>query len=131
MLFGYHIRSRDPRQRAFLRQAITLSGLGSVSFAKAIQSIHDIHGVFSRTFRDGSLEEWLPNQFEGYGAIDAANRFFTPRSQAKTEEISPFSNVVDPDGILTNAMNIDNKFTHTFDNEVDYYERIIHDGLLR
>lgn len=108
-----------------------MSGLGADSFSKAIQGIHDIHGVFSRSFRDGSLEQWVPNQFEGHGAIDAANRYFTPRSQAKTEEILPFSNVVDPDGILTGAMNIDDKFTHTADNGVDYYERITHDGLLR
>ena len=36
----------------------------------------------------------------------------------------PFNNVVDPDGILTHAMSHDDKFTHTNDNEVDYYERI-------
>jgi hypothetical protein len=77
---------------------------------------------------DGCLEQWNPNQFEGYDAIDTANRFFTPRSQARTEEITPFSNVVDPDGILASAMNVDDKFTHTIDNEVDYYERLIHDN---
>ena len=108
-----------------------MTGLGSDSFSKAIQSIYNIHGVFSRTFRDGSLEQWTPNQFEGHGAIDAANRYFTPRSQAKTEEILPFSKVVDPDGTLTSAMNTDDKFTHTIKNEVEYYERITHNGLLR
>ena len=121
------LRCRDPRQRSYLRQSTTLSGLGSDSFSKAIQGIRDIHGQFSRTFEDGCLEQWVPNQFEGHDAIDTANRFFTPRSQATTEEITPFSNVVDPDGILTSAMNIDDKFTHTIDNEVDYYERNTYD----
>jgi hypothetical protein len=73
------------------------------------------------------LEQWVPNQFEGHNAIDTANRFFTPRSQARTEDITSFSTVVDPDGILTSAMNLDDKFTHTIDNEVDYYECITHD----
>ena len=77
---------------------------------------------------DGSLEQWVPNQFEGHDAIDTANRFFTPRLQARTEDITPFSNVVDPDKVLTSAMNIDDKFTHTIDNEVGYYERVTHDN---
>jgi hypothetical protein len=113
----------NPRQRSFLRQAATLSGLGSESFSRAVQGIQDIHGGFSRSFPDGCLEEWAPNQFEGHEAIDAANRFFTPRSQAKTEEILPFNDLVDPDEILTTAMRQDDQFTHTMDNEVDYYER--------
>ena len=40
------------------------------------------------------------------------------------EEITPFSEIVDPDRVLTSAMNIDDKFAHTIDNEVDYYECI-------
>jgi hypothetical protein len=119
---------RDPSQRNFLRQATTLSGLGCESFSRAIQGIRDIHGLFSRTFMDGCLEQWAPNQFEGHDAIDTTNRYFTHRSQARTEEITPFSDVVDPDGILTSAMNIDDKFTHTIDNEVDYYECITYDN---
>ena len=117
----------NPRQRSFLRQATTLSGLGSESFSRAVQSIQDIHGRFSRSFPDGCLEEWVLNQFEGHEAIDAANRFFTPRTQAKTEEILPFNPLVDPDEILATAMKQDDQFTHTMDNEVDYYE-CIHDN---
>lgn len=118
------LTTSEPRQRSFLRQATTLSGLGSETFSQAITGIQDIHRQFSRTFSPGSLEPWVPNQFEGHEAVDTANCFFTPRSQAKTEEITPFSNNVDSDGILTNAMGQDDKFTHTIDNEVDYYEYI-------
>lgn len=114
----------NPRQRNFLRQAITLSGLGSESFSRVVQGIQHIHGQFSRSFSDGCLEEWVPNQFEGHEAIDAANRFFTPRTQAKSEEILAFNHLVDPDEILTTAMRQDDQFTHTMDNEVDYYECI-------
>jgi hypothetical protein len=48
------------------------------------------------------------------------------------DEITPFSNVVDPDGILTSAMNQDDKFTHMMDNEVDYYECVnVNDRLIK
>jgi hypothetical protein len=112
----------NPRQRNFLRQATTLSGLNSESFSRAVQGIRDIHGQFTRSFSDGCLEEWVPNEFEGHEAIDAANRYFTPRTQAKTDEILPFNRLVDPDEILTTAMRQDDQYTHTIDNEVDYYE---------
>jgi hypothetical protein len=38
------------------------------------------------------------------------------------EQITPFTRDVDPDGILNGAMILDDTFTHTTDNEVEYYE---------
>lgn len=122
----------EPRQRAYLRQSISLSGLGSKSFSSAIENIQEIHEMFGRTFAAGTLEPWVPNDFEGNQTIDAANRYFTPRPQATQDQIIPFSPLVDPNSILTTAMARDGTFTHTIDNEVDYYELMIdNEGLIR
>jgi len=88
--------------------------------------------MFGRTFAAGSLEPWVSNEFEGSPTIDAANRYFTPRLQATQDQIIPFSPLVDPNSILTTAMARDGTFTHTIDNEVDYYELMIdNEGLIR
>ena len=122
----------NPHQHNFLHQATALSGLGSESFSRAVQGIQEIHGQFSRSFSDSCLEEWVPNEFEGHEAIDATNWFFTPRTQAKTEEILPFNRLVDPDEILTTAMRQDDQFMHTMDNNVNCYECTYdHESLIR
>ena len=111
-----------------MRQSILLSGLGSKSFNSAIKNIQDIHQIFGWTFAAECLEPWIQNDFEGSQTIDAANRYFTPRLQAtqKTQDqIIPFSRLVDQNSILTAAMGRDGTFTHTIDNEVDYYELVI------
>ncbi|KDR84705.1 hypothetical protein GALMADRAFT_53198, partial [Galerina marginata CBS 339.88] len=114
----------EPKQRHFMRQSVTLTGLGSTLFSQAIQNAQDIHQIFSRTFPQGALEDWNSALFEGHPAIDMNNRFFTLRKQAITDEILPFSNEVDPHGILAAAMGIDDQFVHTTENEVEYYELI-------
>ncbi|KDR64926.1 hypothetical protein GALMADRAFT_149157 [Galerina marginata CBS 339.88] len=116
----------EPKQRHFMRQSATLSGLGSALFNQAIQNAQDIHQMFSRTFPQGALEDWNPAMFEGHPAIDMNNRFFTLRKQAIMDEIIPFSNEVDPHGILAAAMGADDQFVHTTENEVEYYE-LLHD----
>ena len=122
----------ESKQRPFLRQSVSLSGLGSQSFSSAIEAIQEIHQMFGRTFAAGTLEQWTPNEFEGTQAIDVANRYFTPRHQATQDQITPFSPLVDPDSVLTTAMECDGTYTHTIDNEVDYYE-LMNDskGLIR
>ena len=112
----------ETRQRSFLRQAVTISGLGCQQFHDAVQAIHEIHQQFSCTFDLGSIDNWSPNRFEDHSAIDMSNRFFTPRLHTTTDQIITFSEDVDPDNILNRAMTQDDKFTHTTDNEVYYYE---------
>jgi hypothetical protein len=78
-------------------------------------------------FDTGSMEPWSASQFEDLMAIDMSNRYFTPRQNVTTDQITTFTKLVDPDDILSTAMNRDDKFTHTMDNEVDYYE-LTNDG---
>jgi hypothetical protein len=88
-----------------------------------LESIKTIHHAFSRHFAQGALEDWTPSLFEDqFPTIDLANRYFTPTSQAWMDQIIPFSETVDPDGILQAA--VDDRLTHTEDNKVEYFERI-------
>ena len=83
-------------------------------------------------FAAETLERWIPSDFEGNDAIDAANQYYTLRLQTTQDQITPFSPLVDPNSILTTAMAQDGIYTHTIDNEVDYYELIINnEGLIR
>ena len=88
--------------------------------------------MFGRTLGGGSLEQWIPDEFEGNKAINISNRYFTARLQATQDQIIPFSHLVDPNSILTTAMTRDGKYAHTIDNEVDYYELMIdNEGVIR
>ena len=78
--------------------------------------------MFSRNFPQGVLEGWVPGQFDTFLTIDAANRFYTHRSLANTTEVIPFSAEVDPQEILKRG--ITEKYVHTTENVVEYYEKM-------
>jgi hypothetical protein len=107
-----------------LCQSATLTGLGGSTFAKSVQNIQDINQIFARNFPQGALEDWNPTTFEGHPAIDMNNRFFTLRKQTTTEEIIPLSGAVDPYGILSDSMGLNDQFVHTMENEVEYYQLV-------
>ncbi|KDR65604.1 hypothetical protein GALMADRAFT_148561 [Galerina marginata CBS 339.88] len=112
----------EPRQRVFFRQNVTITGLGTQASETAVQSIDDINEMFQRDLPQGSLEDWSPSLFDNYTAVDASNRYFTRRTDTSADQIIPFSNMVDPDGILDAAGG--EHFVHTVDNRVEYYEMI-------
>lgn len=97
-----------------------MTALGGKIFAQSIQSIHQIHHLFARNFPEGTLENWQHNQFDGYPAIDMANRYLTHRSHALPEQQILLSQTIDPDGILQKAAG--DSFVHTEDNSVSYFE---------
>jgi len=53
--------------------------------------------------------------------VGAGNRYFSTGAIASSAEVVPFHNLVDPDGVLA-AVDSD-KYCHTIDNEVGYFER--------
>jgi hypothetical protein len=97
-----------------------LTGLSSSKFNDAIQSIHSIEDIFRRQAVEGNMEVWVPSSFQGHPSIDVGNRYFTPRQHALQDHHISFSQAIDPDNILTEAMG--EEFVHTEDNEVEYYE---------
>ena len=109
----------------FLRQAITLSGLGSATFQNALMAANEIYGHFDRQFSEGTLDSWnsSPVDDNDFHCINLSNRFFTPANEADGLEAIPFHKGVDPRGILQNMAKGDGLTTHvhTEDNQVQYF----------
>jgi hypothetical protein len=97
-----------------------LTGLSSPKFNDAILSIRAIEDIFRRQAVEGNMEVWVPSLFQGHPSIDVGNRYFTPRQHALQDQQISFSQSIDPDNILSDAMG--EEFVHTEDNEVEYYE---------
>ncbi|TFK73100.1 hypothetical protein BDN72DRAFT_762188, partial [Pluteus cervinus] len=107
----------------FLRQQVTLSGLGLPQFEKALDLSGDAYNKFRRYFPEKQLLPWFcpPCASSSGRTISFSNRYFTRRNEAPTLKAIPFSIPVDPKRILTNLVN--GTIFHAEDNEVNYYER--------
>jgi hypothetical protein len=106
-------------RHAYLRQEVTLVGLGTPTFEKAIDVIGDIFGIFDRNIGNGTL---LPFELtrKGLSILHTSNRLLTPRKDAPNMRGTPFANGVDPRGILT-AIVGEGEYVHGEDNEVRYF----------
>ncbi|KIM84094.1 hypothetical protein PILCRDRAFT_68465, partial [Piloderma croceum F 1598] len=103
-----------------LRQAVSLTGLGTEKFEQSIDAIIHIHTIFSRTFKDGLLDPWLLSAFKDHNAIDISNRYFTSHRQSPNTVQLPFHKLVDPDRILEGM--VDRDIVHSEENDVQYFE---------
>jgi len=104
-----------------LRQAIQLTGLDTHKYKAALEGIATIHSTFTKYMRSDKLQAWTPDTFREWSAVGAGNRYFSTGVIAASAEAVPFNNLVDPDGVLA-AVDSD-KYRHTIDNEVGYFER--------
>ena len=113
---GYSIPTQKYR---YLKQGLTITGLGSPTFDDAIMSACEIYNQFHRQFADGKLEAWSTSTYSGYHALDMSNRYLTPRRDAPSMEHIPFARAVDPKGTLE-AM-AKSGYIHGDENIVHYY----------
>jgi hypothetical protein len=104
----------------YLRQGITLTGLGTPTFDKAIQSAQEIYAEYQRLFTEDKLEQWNPADYAGHDALDASNRYLTPKRDAPNMDSIPFQTSVDPHDILAD-MAKKGEYIHGIENRVYYY----------
>jgi hypothetical protein len=109
----------------FLRQGITLVGLGTPTFTKALEAIDHIHSQFDRHLQEGTLETQTAT-IRGDGVSDEFsiwNRYLTPSREAKGTQAIPFLPGVDPTGILRDMAqeNCNYTYVHTEGNQVHYF----------
>lgn len=109
----------------YLRQGVTLTGLASPTFTRALEAIKSIHGRFDRQFEEGALEAW-PEYTPGDPEMDQIglwNRYLTPSREAKGMQSVAFLPGVDPNGKLRAMAQEDgmSSYVHTEDNQVHYY----------
>jgi len=91
-------------QIRYLRQSVTLTGLGTPTFEQAVDAAQEIYGLFDRSFEDGTLESWTTS---------------TTQSRACMIHI-PFSPAIDPRGFLEQMLK--GNYVHGDDNTVEYYQ---------
>ncbi len=113
------IRITAQRYR-LLRQGVTLTGLQTPTFMKAVEAVQDIHSHFDQQFQEGTLEEHAPEEVD---QLSMWNRYFTPARKAKDMRAIAFLPGVDPVGILRGMGQEDSNYAyiHTEDNQVHYY----------
>ena len=104
-----------------LRQAIQLTGLDTHKYKTALEGIAAIHSTFTKYMRSDKLQVWTPDTFREWSAVSVGNRYFSTGAIAASAEAVPFNNLVDPDGVLATVDS--DKYRHTVDNDVGYFER--------
>ena len=117
------MRCRIPPHRfKYLRQNISLTGLGSATFSSALDAAQMIYRHFDRHFPEGLLDSWSPtwstNQ-KGLDSIDISNHYLTPLKDVSGLESLPFHKGVDPRNILLDMTK--NDYIHIDDNYVEYF----------
>jgi hypothetical protein len=113
----------NSRNTKFLRQSVQVTGLGNTSFDRLSADIARIQALFKRAIGPFLQDEAAVSQFEEFTAIDASNRYFTPRT-GNQEDGCPITADIDPKGYLMKAAG--DSFMHTEENKVRYYEK--HEG---
>jgi len=99
-----------------------LTGLDVPAFNVCVESLLEIHSIFSRTFSEGAMEPLSPDSFIGYPRINISNRYFTSRRDNPFSTSIPFNEETDPKRVLANLAN--EHWFHGADNEVVYYHFI-------
>lgn len=117
------MKSITANRYRFLRQTVTLSGLGTPTFDSALRAANEIYGRFDRQFSEGVLEVWASSPVDDNECpcLSLSNRYFTPANEAHGLQAIPFHKGVDPRGILQNMAKGDGKHVHTEDNQVQYF----------
>ena len=125
MILKFVVCRTSPARYKFLRQGVSITGMSSPTFEKAVGAVHEFYGKFDRHFPQGQLEDWSQATYKDHSALDISNRYLTPKRDAPTAESIPFSKVVDPHGILEEMAKTG--YIHSEENEVHYY-RCLTDG---
>lgn len=110
----------SPARYRFIRQSITLDGMGTQSFSNALHTTRLLHEIFDRTFEENRLEQWTNSE----DTLETSNRFLTPKNDAPDSKHVAFGKYVDPKGVLESMLGEGSGFVHTGDNVVEYFQRI-------
>ena len=109
-----------------MRQAVTITGLGSPSFTSSVENLNRILLMFANTFPDDKLNAWQYTQFQTWPAIECYMRYFTEKKLGPQEPDIEFEALVDPYNVLRDLAGRD--FFHGRDNHVEYRESSVRDG---
>lgn len=115
----------DDKQRRFMSQSIGVVGLNTTTFTEACDGVLVIAERMSRYLEDSMLPTWDDKEYLGFPGLRSSNRYFTWKDSKVRSPAVPFTNNVDPFGVLSSMAG--NDYEHTKDNEVLYRSCIMGD----
>jgi hypothetical protein len=115
------LRYRKPNDAKFLRQGVQITGVGTSSFAKSIQTITTLFSLFSRGFKDNDLHLWKPDVFMTHSAINIFNCYFYDSRDCLDQASVPLGDTIDPHHYLA-GLALAGGVIHTLDNQVEYFK---------
>ena len=115
------VMRRPNKKVRYLRQSATVTAFGHSVYDRLIANIAIIHSMFRRAVGECFTEDCVNSTFEEWPAIDAGNRYFTPKAVACSENVRSIGIDIDPFGSLNKAAS--SLFVHTEDNKVYYFRR--------
>jgi hypothetical protein len=109
----------------YLRQGVSLTGLGTPTFEAAINGILDVFSLFSgHVHRDKLKPCTFLGRYGDFTSIETSNRYFSSiKDSGPTEKHISFPSEIDPHGILSKFEN--SSYIHSGNNVVEYYERVM------
>lgn len=106
-----------------LRQGVSITGLGLEDFQSQLDVVPDIAALFTRAINEDKIQpNAIVRELEEFATLNASNRYFTPRKNARTAKELAFHCDVDPRGNLSRLLGP--MHMHIEDNTVSYYERV-------
>lgn len=106
-----------------LKQGVSITGLGLEEFQSQLNMVPDIAALFTRAVNEDKIQpNSIVGELEEFTTLNASNRYFTPRKDARSAKELVFHNDVDPYGNLSRL--IGPMYTHIEENNVSYYERV-------
>ncbi|KAF8347119.1 hypothetical protein F5887DRAFT_1131417 [Amanita rubescens] len=111
----------------YLRQGVSLTGLGTPTFEAAINGIFDIYSLFSgHVPRDKLKPCAFLDTYGEFTSIETSNRYFSSiKDCGPTVKHISFPSEIDPHGILSSFENT--SYIHSENNVVEFYERVLSD----
>ncbi|KAK7017882.1 hypothetical protein VNI00_018557 [Paramarasmius palmivorus] len=105
----------------YLKQSVTVAGLGNSAFTQSVQALSILDAAFGRWLGTDNIQpNAIVSSFRGNLAIQASNRYFTPAllARAGDEPIVDLEQHVDPKGILRKLAG--DEYVHLSENQVIY-----------
>ncbi|KAF8238349.1 hypothetical protein L208DRAFT_1375259 [Tricholoma matsutake] len=112
---------RGSKAGPFMRQGVTLVGLGMATFNNAFDMIDKIYGIFGRALPEGSLGPWDCIACSKDPSLHVSNRLLTPKKDALNMKAIEPENGVNLHGVLRAIIN-KGEYLYCDNNEVKYFK---------
>ena len=116
---------RNQNRLIDLKQAVTLTGLGSQRFHTAVRGVSAVYQAFKMhlSAQGCQLRTWAPGCDAGQSlTLTFSNRILMSAKDAEGETKQDLGLVVDPFNILRPLLRTE---VHTLENNVDYWKRTL------